>query len=155
MKSKHKMIMIGVLFIAIAFLSGCAANNTMYLEKPAGFWAGLWHGFIIVISFIISLFTDSVTVYEFNNTGNWYNFGFVLGAMIALGGQGKMCCKKKPKSDKEKEWEEIGVKVEEKVRTGIKKWVDENDEEKSEWEEIGKKVEEKIKRELRNWADKE
>ena len=64
------------------------------------------------------------------------------------------CRKKKAKSSKEKEWDEIGEKVEEKVKKGIQKWADESGKEEDEWKEIGKKVEEKIKRELRNWADK-
>jgi len=73
---------------------------------------------------------------------------------LGHGGMNPVKKKKRPKGDKEKEWEEIGVKVEEKVRTGIQKWLDESDKEEKDWEEIGKKVEEKIKRELRNWADK-
>src|SRR5262245_19578727 len=52
----------------------------------AGFWRGLWHGMIIVFTFIGSLFTDQVSVYEVHNNGAWYNFGYLLGAMIALGG---------------------------------------------------------------------
>jgi hypothetical protein len=49
---------------------------------------GLWHGIIIFFTFVISLFTDDVSVYEVANDGNWYDFGFFLGAMIALGGGG-------------------------------------------------------------------
>ena len=52
----------------------------------AGFWLGLWHGIIAPITFLISLFTHSVNVYEIHNNGNWYNFGFVLGAGILFGG---------------------------------------------------------------------
>jgi hypothetical protein len=54
----------------------------------AGFWLGLWHGIIAPISFVISLFSDNVNVYEIHNNGNWYNLGFVLGAGILLGGGG-------------------------------------------------------------------
>jgi len=95
-------------------------------------------------------------MYEVNNNGAWYNFGFLLrlGAFVGGGTHGSYRKAKRTKSDQEKEWEEIGKKVEEKVRKGIKYWVDESEEKKKEWEEIGKKVEEKIKRELRNWAQK-
>jgi len=155
MKSKMKLFILVLMFLILLLLS-CAANNEMYVSKAAGFWAGLWHGLIIIVTFIISLFTDSVGVFEVNNSGGWYNFGFVLGVIISLGHGGFWCPvkKKRPKSYKEKEWEEIGVKVEEKVRTGIQKWLDESDKKEKDWEEIGKRVEEKIKRELRNWADK-
>jgi len=52
----------------------------------AGFWLGLWHGIIAPITFLISLFTKTINVYEIHNNGNWYNFGFVLGAGILFGG---------------------------------------------------------------------
>jgi hypothetical protein len=146
---------LGLIFFLFMTIS-CAPGNKRWDEKAAGFWAGLWHGIIIVITFLISVFTDSVHMYE------GYNFGFLLGAMIALGGSGGAYKKKRKKSHKQKEWEEICTNVEEKVRKGIKDWVDEPEEEgvegseekKKEWEEIGKKVEEKIKRELRKWAEK-
>jgi hypothetical protein len=46
---------------------------------PAGFWAGLWHGSIAPVAFIVSLFKPEVGIYETNNNGAWYNFGFILG----------------------------------------------------------------------------
>jgi len=58
--------------------------------EPAGFWAGLWHGSILPIAFIASLFKPGVGIYETNNTGGWYNFGFILGASSSLGGGAKM-----------------------------------------------------------------
>jgi hypothetical protein len=54
--------------------------------KVAGFWRGLWHGIISPITFIVSLFSESVRFYEVHNNGGWYNFGFVLGAGILAGG---------------------------------------------------------------------
>jgi hypothetical protein len=63
---------------------GVTAQGT----EIAGFWLGLWHGVIAPITFIVSLFTDTVNVYEIHNNGNWYNFGFVLGAGVLLGGGG-------------------------------------------------------------------
>jgi hypothetical protein len=94
-------------------------------------------------------------MYEVSNNGGWYNFGFLLGAAIALGGSGGSSCKRRrKKSAREKEWSEIAEKVEEKVRKGIKNWAEEEDKSEGDWEEVGKKVEEKIKRELRKWAEK-
>ena len=31
------------------------------------------------ITFIVSLFADGVRIYETNNNGRWYDFGFMLG----------------------------------------------------------------------------
>ena len=62
---------------------GTAAEGT---SRSAGFLLGLWQGFIAPFTFIISLFTDDVTIYEVHNNGNWYDFGFVIGAGILFGG---------------------------------------------------------------------
>lgn len=75
-------------------LAACApgANPEVGAVSPdgtvAGFWMGLWHGFIAPVTFVISLFTDGVNLYEVHNNGNWYDFGFVLGAGILFGGGG-------------------------------------------------------------------
>jgi len=47
--------------------------------RPAGFLGGLWHRLIAPIVFIVSLFVPGVSIYETNNNGRWYEFGFVLG----------------------------------------------------------------------------
>ena len=76
---------------ALLLLSSCAAGPnpaTGTGEEPAGFLLGLWHGIILPITFVISLFTDDVSVYEVVNNGNWYDFGFFLGLTISLGGGG-------------------------------------------------------------------
>jgi hypothetical protein len=86
-----------VLLGAVLLLSSCAAggNPAASPNAPAGFLRGLWHGFILLVTFVISLFTDTVSIYEVDNTGNWYDFGFVLGAMIALGGAGTQARKRR------------------------------------------------------------
>ena len=68
-----------------------AGPNSKYQvagSKPAGFWAGVWHGLICPITFLVSLFVDGVRIYEHNNRGRLYYFGFVLGASAAFGGSG-------------------------------------------------------------------
>jgi len=69
---------------------GCAAGDPTRWNaaNPAGFWAGLWHGIISVITFIISLFSKNVKMYECFNNGGWYDFGFLLGVILVLGGGG-------------------------------------------------------------------
>ena len=72
-------------------LSSCAAGPNPAVgtgREPAGFWLGLWHGIIFPVTFVISLFTDTVSVYEAANNGNWYDFGFFVGLLISLGGSG-------------------------------------------------------------------
>lgn len=88
--------LIGVLMIGLILLgvTGCAAGPNELEEVPdpegevAGFWQGLWHGFTSPFTFLISLFSDSVHVYEVHNNGNWYHFGFLFGASLIFGGSG-------------------------------------------------------------------
>jgi hypothetical protein len=58
--------------------------------EPAGFWAGLWHGSILPIAFVASLFKPGVGIYETHNRGGWYNLGFIFGASSSLGGGAKL-----------------------------------------------------------------
>lgn len=73
-------------------LAACAAGPNPEVGTAgadgvvAGFWLGLWHGVIAPVTFVISLFTDSVSLYAVNNSGNWYDFGFILGLLVVLGG---------------------------------------------------------------------
>ena len=151
----NTVLTLGIGLLALMTLTGCAAGNEKYLEDPAGFLAGLWHGLILVVTFIISLFSDGVHVYEGTNTGALYDLGFVLGAAIFFGGSGSSHkIRKKAGRAKEKEWNEFSEKVEGKIRKGIQIWLEESGREDKEWEEIAGKIEEKIKRELRKWAEK-
>jgi hypothetical protein len=77
--------------LALLLLSSCAADPNPAVgtgPDPAGFWLGLWHGIILPVAFVISLFTDDVSIYEVANTGNWYDLGYFVGIMISLGGGG-------------------------------------------------------------------
>jgi len=75
-----------LVIVALFILTSCAPGNERFDLAPAGFWAGLWHGFISLFTFIISLFTNKVGIYEVNNSGWPYNLGFILGVMIFYGG---------------------------------------------------------------------
>ncbi|SHF41264.1 hypothetical protein SAMN05444274_105126 [Mariniphaga anaerophila] len=87
MSTKKRSIYL-LLFIAVwIFAAGCATQNPEQNLNPPGFWKGLLHGFIILFSFIASLFTD-YRIYAFPNAGGWYDFGFLFGAMIFFGGGG-------------------------------------------------------------------
>ena len=81
-----------LLLLAAWALAACAAGTNPAEGTPGqagegdGFLLGLWHGFIAPVTFVISLFEDTVGFYEVRNNGNWYDFGFVLGAGILFGG---------------------------------------------------------------------
>ena len=89
MKTSNLLRWLIVVVLAVIFLTSCAPGNVKFDTDPAGFWMGLWHGFISLITFIISLFNDKVTIYEVSNSGWPYNLGFILGIMIFYGGSTK------------------------------------------------------------------
>jgi hypothetical protein len=73
----------------MANILAVAGPNSKYANaRPAGFLAGFWHGIILPITFIISLFTPDVRIYEVNNNGIWYDLGFVIGVSGSVGGSG-------------------------------------------------------------------
>lgn len=88
------VVLLLLLALVVLMLAGCAAGPNTAVHTPdsdghvAGFWLGLWHGMISPLTFIISLFTDSINFYEVHNSGALYNLGFVIGAGILFGGGG-------------------------------------------------------------------
>lgn len=89
-----KRIYILLLLSLPVLLAACTAGPNPHQGEPdqseeiAGFWAGLWHGLIAPITFVISLFAEQVSVFEVHNNGGWYSFGFLLGVSITFGGSG-------------------------------------------------------------------
>ena len=83
-----------IVVILVLLLAGCAPGPNTLTDSPdqegevAGFWLGLWQGIIAPVTFVISLFSDKVEMYEVHNNGGWYNFGYILGVMIIFGGSG-------------------------------------------------------------------
>ena len=84
---RRTALLLAVILLGLV-VTACAPGENLAVtgDGGAGFWLGLWHGIIAPLTFLISLFTDGVNVYEVNNNGNWYDFGFVLGAGILFGG---------------------------------------------------------------------
>jgi len=66
--------------ITMANSLALAGPNSKYQlpgAKPAGFWAGIWHGILAPVVFFISLFNSDVSIYEMNHKRS-YNIGFIL-----------------------------------------------------------------------------
>jgi len=147
-----------LLFSFVLFLTACTAGDARFMaQSPAGFFYGLWHGVISFISLIIHIFNDGVLVYETNNIGGWYDFGFLIGVSSVWGGGCHLSCKSKAQKKRDQDWEEVGDKVEKKIMRKLKEWSE--DEEGSgkdtEWDDISDKVEKKLKRKIREWAEKD
>jgi len=70
-------------------IAGPGSKYQLLGAKPAGFWAGVWHGMICPITFVVSLFNPRVRIYETHNRGRLYDFGFIIGICGAFGGSGR------------------------------------------------------------------
>jgi hypothetical protein len=79
---KKSTIVIALVFICLLAFS-CARTeiiDSCLSGKQYGFVYGLLHGFITPISFIASLFDNKIAIYAVNNSGTWYDLGFLLGS---------------------------------------------------------------------------
>ena len=78
-----------IVVLTALLLSACAAGANPEGgtgAQQAGFWLGLWHGAISPVSFVVSLFNDRVGMYEVDNSGAWYDFGFIVGVSMVFSG---------------------------------------------------------------------
>lgn len=75
--------------LCVLLLVGCAAAANPDAGQgadDAGFWLGLWQGFIAPVAFLVSLFVERVGIYEVRNSGGWYDFGFLIGLTVFFSG---------------------------------------------------------------------
>jgi hypothetical protein len=83
-----------LVLLLLATFAACAPGPNHLRGTPgprdavAGFWLGLWQGFIAPFVLIISLFKHGMNIYEVHNDGAWYNFGYLFGLMCFFGGGG-------------------------------------------------------------------
>ncbi len=149
-----KILLVGLLLVLLA--ASCAPGNVRYSAetgKPANFWAGLWHGLIIIVTFVVSLFTKDVGVYEPHNVGWGYNLGFLLGCMMSLGGAARSARRRRRRY--EHDWDRVGRHVGESVKEGLASWRTQERPAESDrdWDELGRKIEERIREEMKKHRD--
>jgi len=149
-------IVAGVLFGVVVAAVGCAAgpDGPYSPETPAGFWDGLWHGIISLVTLVVSLFGD-IRMYAADNTGVAYDVGFFLGVacMSGGGGEGFRTIRKRGKrSQSETDWDEVEQKVEAKIKRELAQWAEA--EEADDWDEVEQKIEQKVKTLLKEWSEK-
>lgn len=83
---------IQLLFVLLALgcffmLAGCAPGGGHYTQdKPAGFFSGIWHGWIAPVTLIVGFFNGDIRIYERNNIGLWYDLGFYIAVISGFGG---------------------------------------------------------------------
>lgn len=68
-------------------LAGCfPGTGSSMPDDRAGFFTGVWHGWIAPLSLIVGIFNADVRLYEVHNTGWWYDFGFYIAVIAGFGG---------------------------------------------------------------------
>ncbi len=81
------LVFISLIAIITVTMAACVPGGGDFPgEHSAGFFFGIWHGWIAPISLIISIFNPLVRIYEVNNTGFWYDFGFYIAIISGFGG---------------------------------------------------------------------
>ena len=80
-------VLIGIYLL----FSGCLANSVPVdlntIDTYPTFLMGIWHGLICPVSFVFSLFSDGVAIYQSGGSG-WYDLGFLIGISASFGGGG-------------------------------------------------------------------
>jgi hypothetical protein len=97
---KSSLTLLVLLLLLLNILAGCASGSNQSKGTPerdvvAGFWLGVWQGFIAPFVFVASLFKSNLNIYEVHNNGAWYNFGYLFGLACFFGGGGNRAARRK------------------------------------------------------------
>lgn len=83
---KLVLIVLSILLL-MTFLTGCIPGDGKNTENnKAGFFWGVWHGWVAPVSLIIGIFRDNISIYEENNVGWFYDFGYYIAVISGFGG---------------------------------------------------------------------
>jgi hypothetical protein len=87
------------IFMLALMLLGCTPGSGHFdANEPAGFFWGIWHGWIAPVSLLIGLFDETTRIYEPHNTGWFYDLGFYV---AIIGGFGGISLSRRTKKHKE------------------------------------------------------
>jgi len=90
-----------LVLLLLCILAGCApgpnpSKGTVSEHNGvAGFWLGLWQGFVAPLVFVASLFKSNLSIYEVHNNGALYNFGYLFGLACFFGGGGNRTARRR------------------------------------------------------------
>lgn len=86
-KKKRLLIFTALMILVLLAASGCIpGDGRASPENTAGFFWGIWHGWLAPLSLIISIFNRDIRIYEVQNSGWWYDFGYYMAVISGFGG---------------------------------------------------------------------
>ena len=97
MRKRTWFLLIGMALVLAACAPG--SDNFAAADDRANFFHGVWHGWIAPFTLIWEIFDSDIRVYEPNNTGWWYDFGFY---MAVISGFGSLALSRKKQRKKRK-----------------------------------------------------
>lgn len=84
MRARVFLITLGL--VSMFMLLACAPGTDRWSpEQKAGFFSGIWHGWIAPVTLIWQLFDPQVRIYEVDNTGWTYDLGFYIAVIAGFG----------------------------------------------------------------------
>ena len=87
MKTLKILALCITLVMVLLTLSSCIPGDGYNSpQKPAGFFWGIWHGWMAPISLLVSFFDKDINIYEVYNKGFWYDFGYYMAIISGFGG---------------------------------------------------------------------
>jgi hypothetical protein len=98
---KSSLAVLVFILLLLNITAGCApaanqfTGTTGEQGRVAGFWLGVWHGFIAPFVFLASLFRHNLSIYDVHNSGAWYNLGYLLGLACVFRGGGHGAARRK------------------------------------------------------------
>jgi hypothetical protein len=76
MRNLTRVVSVAAICLAV---TACATQPSVNNLGAPGFFTGLWHGWVAPFALFSGIFTD-IKVYEFPNSGWFYDFGFMFGS---------------------------------------------------------------------------
>jgi hypothetical protein len=83
----RRLVFILTCMTLIISLAGCFPHEASSpTDDRAGFFMGIWHGWIAPVSLIVGIFNHDIRIYDPHNTGWWYDLGYYIAIIAGFGG---------------------------------------------------------------------
>jgi len=92
-----KISLVIIILSCVLCFTSCIPGDGSYIDTPAGFLSGIWHGWIAPVSLVLGYFDNSIRIYEKSNVGWSYDLGFYIAIISGFGGISLIRRKKREK----------------------------------------------------------